>query len=246
MTDLQLRHESFTLPGGPVAGPSFPKSDGYIHRRNLHHLWADYLKPLHALCLEYGGRNRHGQPNYRLVYGWECPQDYVGKKLEFFHMQRWVPVADFCSEAEWNWNERVEAQRLGSRYVMQPYPRHGEYLHIRTCRGGGTIDKPVPPSQATFRRPDHKWVAGAIISNQLQLNRTAQEIRDEVAESNEYWKRLEREKAAKTGDEFQIREMAETMAAMLIANPTLRRDPSLLLSPAVSYKRTKHRIRTTL
>jgi len=225
-----LRHDPIPLPAsGPVAEPF---SIG--RARNLHLLCAGYLKPLQALCLEYGGLNPYRKPNYRLVYGWQCPNDYVGENLDLFHIQRWLPTLD--TEESWAAKEKLEAARHGGLYIPEPYPRQGNYHHIETSRLG----------KKGFLWPRREWVIDVILENLERQKRTPDQIRLELEADRQRRKRLENEKAAKTGDKYQVRELAEKEAALLIANPSLRRDPSLLLSPAVSYKRTKKAVRSNL
>lgn len=242
-----------------VAGPAFPALchvAGYGATRNLHLLVADRLRPINRWLRERGGLNRNNEPNYRVVWGWERPDVYGmggGMNLEFFHLERWEPMERWFTEDEWITNEMKLADELGTGYRMLPFPRRGDYLAVeRPClwaipdRNGRRVAHFRWPDTPANPGSDLLWYQGAFINNQIRLRLSRKQVAEKVAASQAVADAEVREETQRIQDSFGIRELTEDEAHFLIRNPTLRNEPELMLSPAVSYKRTRHRIASTL
>jgi hypothetical protein len=188
---------------------------------------------------------------YRVVWGWERPHLYGvggGRDLEFFHLERWMAMEPYVDEEEWADQEALSLRTYGDRYVPEPYPRHGEYMLVRTCMWG--VPGADGKRRGVFRWPDSpasadgdlRWFEAALVVDRIRLARTRYDVQAQVREDQEFMKQREREEYHRVEDEFGIRELVEDQAATLIRNPTLRKDPSFFLSPATRYKRTRHRL----
>jgi hypothetical protein len=204
--------------------------------RNLHLLVPSVYRNANAVALKCGGRNRHGDPNYRVVWGWEDPILYVSVAREFFYLQRWLAVERFTSEIEWQYDQEKFLREEPGLLEPEPFPRHGEYFTVRQCRwavpaGGRKV--------AVFRWPDTIWVENAITNNRLDMARTPGEIRADVAWSFAAEEKQRRQLFHQIEDEHDVRNVRETMAHRMIRNPSLRKDPSFLLSPATARSARK-------
>ena len=94
-----------------------------------------------------GGYNRFGEPNFRVVWGWnrltliggqweetsdgpatECAYRWVPKypQVNRWHIERWVPPEDYGSPASWAMQEEKE---------LGPFPRRGDYEHSVVIEG---------------------------------------------------------------------------------------------------------------
>ena len=212
----------------PVVAPSFPREPGIGAAMNLHLLWGKRFQQWNAYLKKHGGLNIHGEPNYRIVWGWQRPDLYrVGdsKYLEFFHLERWQPTEMFMDEEEWNHEEWKARDLVGDRYQVQPFPRHGEYVEIAPCRRKGE-------KEAFFGAPSIAWLERALTLDFYRRDRTKADVKAEVQESLQARRQQEIERNNRVSDELGIRELAETETHMLIRNPSLRKDPGLMLSPA--------------
>ena len=95
-----------------------------------------------------GGYNRFGEPNYRVVWGWnrltliggewgektedgpaQCEYRWVPKypTLNRWNLERWVPPEVYGSPFTW-WGTTQERE-------LGPYPHRGEYEHCLTLEG---------------------------------------------------------------------------------------------------------------
>jgi hypothetical protein len=240
------------IPLTSTAPPPAPyakvlRVEGYGATRNLHLLASGRLDPVNAWLRRAGGLNRHNGPMYRVVWGWERPRVYGlggGSELEFFHLERWMPFDHLITEDEWERTELGFLREIPS-YEPEPYPRHGDYLNINTCRWGvkDTDGKRV----AKFRWPDSPanfetellWFEGAFVKDQIRLARTREEVAEAVVEDQKLLRQRERENVQRIEDDFMIRELIEDQTATLFRNPTLRKEPSFMLSPTTGKRRRR-------
>ncbi len=105
-----------------------------------------------------GGRNRFGEPNYRVIWGWnrlawiggkfedrDAHGDLVREVVELrlepkypqvnrWHVERWVPPEVYGLPREWYANT-VETANGVSVPALGPYPERGEYEHCFTLQG---------------------------------------------------------------------------------------------------------------
>lgn len=217
----------------------------YGPTRNLHLLWEKRFKEWNDFLARAGGYNKYGEPKYRIVWGWQFPDCYgIGgdEGIEFFRMERWVPETEF-DEDEWHAKEKG-LTLLSPKYQMKPFPRHGEYLEIETC----SFERRTPDGkvEVCFLEPRASWYEWRLSRDIQRLARTRDEIREEIAEDNAMKKTLARRANKKILDDAGVSEVAEDEVRLLHRNPTLRKDPDLMLSPAMEKKRTRHRIANTL
>src|ERR1035437_9621705 len=249
MNDQSPRLETLPLVR-PEAGPLFPlltRVSGYGATRNLGLFSERRIKAVNHRLKANGGLNPFGQPMYRVVWGWDRPHLYGvggGQFLEFFHLERWMDLTCYFTENEWEANELRQAQEFGSRYPVQPFPRHGDYMEIAPCwyavKGGAPLFR-MPDSKAS-PLSDLTWDEGALIRDRIRLARTRGEIREEGLEDQAFLKQRQTENNQRISDQFGIREVAEDMTHRLIRNPSLQKNPDFMLSPAVGYKRVRHNI----
>ena len=105
-----------------------------------------------------GGVNRYGEPNYRVVWGWNR-LGWIGGKFEDrdaagnllrevvelrwepkypqvnrWHVERWVPPEAYGSPATW-YSQTIERAGGKSVAALGPYPDRGEYEHCFTLQG---------------------------------------------------------------------------------------------------------------
>jgi hypothetical protein len=105
-----------------------------------------------------GGRNRFGEPNYRVIWGWnrlawiggkfedrDAHGDLVREVVELrlepkypqvnrWHVERWVPPEMYGSPRDW-YAKTVESANGVSVPALGPYPERGEYEHCFTLQG---------------------------------------------------------------------------------------------------------------
>jgi hypothetical protein len=105
-----------------------------------------------------GGRNRYGEANYRVVWGWnrlawiggkfedrdergnlirevvELRQEPKYPQLNRWHVERWVPPEAYGSPRAW-YAQTVERGGGVSVPSLGPYPERGEYEHCFTLEG---------------------------------------------------------------------------------------------------------------
>jgi hypothetical protein len=105
-----------------------------------------------------GGLNRFGEPNYRVVWGWnrlawiggkfedrdtngDLLREVVELRLEpkypavdRWHVERWVPPEAYGSPALW-YAQTVESSNGIRVPALGPYPARGEYEHCFTVQG---------------------------------------------------------------------------------------------------------------
>jgi len=109
------------------------------------------------LCIA-GGLNRYGEPNYRVVWGWNRLA-WIGGKFEDrdaagtllrevvelrwepkypqvnrWHVERWVPPEAYGSPRAWYAQTLERADGKGIP-ALGPYPGRGEYEHCFTVQG---------------------------------------------------------------------------------------------------------------
>jgi hypothetical protein len=102
-----------------------------------------------------GGHNRYGEPNYRVVWGWNRLA-WIGGKFEDrnehgvllrervelrmepkypavnrWHIERWVPPEVYGSPRAW-YAQTIERENGISIPALGPYPSRGEYEHCFT------------------------------------------------------------------------------------------------------------------
>jgi hypothetical protein len=198
--------------------------------RNLHLLVPSVYREANDVALRCGGLNRHGLPVYRVVWGWEEPHVYIAWAREFFYLQRWIPAERISTEEDWLLNQK-KALWEEPGFIPEPYPRQGEYVTVRKCQWARSVNG---RKVGFFRWPDRPWVEGAIIHNKADMDRTPGQIREDVAAHLIAEKRRERQLFRQVEDQHDIRNIRETMTERLIRNPSLRKDPSFILSPATS------------
>lgn len=115
-----------------------------------------------------GGRNRFGEPNFRIVWGWSRlgwiggeweDRDEAGEKFrqvtelrrvpkyfpfDRWHLERWLPPEAYGSPEEWY---RGTVERSGAEWIatLGPFPDRGEWEHCLTLQtpGGGFL--PLTP-----------------------------------------------------------------------------------------------------
>ena len=196
--------------------------------RNLHLLVPSVYREANEAALLYGGTNRHGGPHYRVVWGWEDPYTYISRARDFFYLQRWLAAETIAFEEEWEDIQRRSVWADQS-FIPEPYPRHGGYITVRKCQWAVPFNgKKI----GVFRWPIPLWVEGAIIHNRADMGRTQDEIRMDVVANLAEQRSREKAGFVKIEDDLDIRNIRETMAERLIRNPSLRKDPSFILSPA--------------
>lgn len=236
-------------PGAGALFPSLFHCAGYGAARNLHLLVEDRLRPINRWLRDVGGLNRHNEPNYRVVWGWENPGYYGmngGKFLEFFHFEWWRPMEGEVTESEWDEEQQMIVRESGGTREARPYPRHGEYKWIAACEWG--VGKPGQMT-AVFRWPDSgmisapgvRWYEYQLFDHMRRRARSRAAIAEEVARTQALAKQEERERNERLMDENgDIRQLVEDEVEALYRNPTLRTEPEFMLSPAVARKRVNH------
>lgn len=102
-----------------------------------------------------GGTNRHGEPNFRVVWGgsrltwiggrWtdrDASGNFVRERVELrrvpkylpierWHIERWMPPESYGSPKEW-YEQTTEIEDGISVAALGPYPARGEYEHCFT------------------------------------------------------------------------------------------------------------------
>lgn len=226
---LSAHLERTLRPVGVGSLFNIPNPPGYGPTRNLHLLMDERLKGWNAFLELKGGLNPHRKAMYRLVWGWQRPDLYgIGDStdLEFFHLERWVPMVVYDEE---EWDEReLSCAKQNPRYRIQPFPRHGEYILIATCRWGLG---PVGQRKAYFRVPDDRWLMGRLEIDFERRERTKAEVAEQVKDTMEAQRQLEIERNNRISDDLGLRDLVETETHMLLRNPTLRKEQSLMLAP---------------
>jgi hypothetical protein len=105
-----------------------------------------------------GGLNRHGEPNYRAVWGWnrlawiggkfedrdehgallrervELRQEPKYPAVNRWHIERWLPPEVYGSPRAW-YAQTIERENGISVPALGPYPSRGEYEHCFTLEG---------------------------------------------------------------------------------------------------------------
>jgi len=105
-----------------------------------------------------GGVNRYGEPNYRVVWGWnrlawiggkfedrdeqgnlvrqvvELRQEPKYPAVNRWHVERWVAPEAYGSPRAW-YAQTVESVEGRSVPALGPYPERGEYEHCFTIEG---------------------------------------------------------------------------------------------------------------
>jgi hypothetical protein len=105
-----------------------------------------------------GGLNRYGEPNYRVVWGWnrlawiggkfedrdesgallrevvELRQEPKYPQVNRWHLERWVPPEAYGTPKQW-YAQTVETTAGIRVPALGPYPQRGEYEHCFTLEG---------------------------------------------------------------------------------------------------------------
>ena len=106
-----------------------------------------------------GGKNRFGEPNFRVVWGWSrmgwiggrwCDRDTNGGLIrevvelreapkyfphDRWHIERWMPPEAYGSPEEW-YRQTIETGNGRSVPALGPYPSRGEWEHCFTIQAG--------------------------------------------------------------------------------------------------------------
>jgi hypothetical protein len=148
-----------------------------------------------------GGRNRYGEPNFRVVWGWsrlgwvggrwtdrDAHGNAVRETIELrqvpkylpcdrWHIERWMPPESYGSPQDW-YAYTIERESGVSVPALGPYPERGEYEHCLTLEGPCGEFVQLTPSVA-------EYVARAIEFGRLARSagrRQAIDDREEKAE----------------------------------------------------------------
>ena len=160
------------------------------------------------LLLEFGGRNRFGTPNYRLTWGWTRFW-YYPTRLRYFHVERWLPPELFGTEEWWEHNNRIELAKNPDAFV-DGFPRHGDYFWVETVAPEG-------------RSPSRRTLEYILHTSHSMIDRTPQEIREEVRAQRVHQEVLKRKKQAQILEQTGVSEVLEHWVKKLKANPSARR-----------------------
>lgn len=131
-------------------------------------------RELHRLITDFGGRNPHGDPAYRLVWGWERKEwkggqkadgsaylAYVPKypKRERFYLEVWLPAEKYGSREQWakDTHKLIDGQIIET---LGPYPADGEYEHLWECSD----------TDGSFLHPSENMMLRAIRQHRAALN----------------------------------------------------------------------------
>ena len=109
----------------------------------------DTPKEIVDLVSAHGGRNVYGEPQYRLVWGWQRKEwKYVGSNnpnekpgirfvpkyplRERFHLECWFPAEHYGSREKWHKDttQVIDGQEVET---IGPYPSRGEYESVWVC-----------------------------------------------------------------------------------------------------------------
>ena len=127
-----------------------------------------------------GGLNRHGEPNYRAVWGWnrlawiggkfedrdergdllrevvELRQEPKYPQVNRWHVERWVPPETYGSPRAW-YAQTVESADGRRVPALGPYPSRGEYEHCFTLEGANGEFIPLTPTIAEHVSRAIEW-----------------------------------------------------------------------------------------
>jgi hypothetical protein len=111
-----------------------------------------------------GGVNIFGEPNYRLVWGWNRLSWLGGKwgdgpvelrlepkylPIERWHLEKWLPPESYGSPLTWEMQTTQEED--GIRFpALGPYPSRGEYEHCFTLQGPDGEFLPLSPAAIEY------------------------------------------------------------------------------------------------
>ena len=120
-----------------------------------------------------GGRNRFGEPNFRLVWGWsrltwiggkwtlfDAQGNETGSRIELrrepkyfplnrWHVERWLPPESYGSPE--SWRAKTTEVEDGIRYpALGPYPWRGDWEHVFTLEGPGGEFIPLMPAAIEY------------------------------------------------------------------------------------------------
>ncbi|MHB8539450.1 MAG: hypothetical protein ACYDCD_00700 [Candidatus Acidiferrales bacterium] len=117
-------------------------------------------EPLARRIADAGGRNRYGEPNYRLVWGWsrlswiggkwadtDASGNVIRERIELreepkyfpfdrWHIERWMAPESYGSPEQWH-AQTIQREDGIAVPALGPYPRRGEYEHVFTLEGPG-------------------------------------------------------------------------------------------------------------
>lgn len=131
-------------------------------------------RELHRLITDFGGRNPHGEPMYRLVWGWERKEwkggmrengtavlAFVPKypKRERFHLEVWMSPDKYGDREQWvkDTHKVIDGQIVET---LGPYPSAGDYEHIWECSD----------TDGSFIHPTENMMLRAIRQHKTALN----------------------------------------------------------------------------
>lgn len=131
-------------------------------------------RELYRLITDFGGRNPHGDPMYRLVWGWERKEWKGGMrengtaflalvpkypKRERFHLEVWMPPEKYGDREQWakDTHKLIDGQIVE---ILGPYPAEGDYEHIWECSD----------TDGSFLHPTENMMLRAIRQHKTALN----------------------------------------------------------------------------
>lgn len=135
---------------------------------------------VHNAATEFGGLNPFGQPNYRLVWGYQRGHwigdsyhlKYVDRHRhrERWHLEKWAPASDFGTPEQWYASAMVD---FGGRMVnvLGPYPAQGDYVRVVVFENYFTSE---------YVRPLESLVVEAIVRNRQHAEQSRLEIRRKI------------------------------------------------------------------
>ena len=161
-----------------------------------------------AACVRAGGLNRFGDPNYRLVWGWQALELRGGEVTDYdddgypirtelryewwpryapknsrFHLQVWVPPEKYGSPDDWY--EITESYIRGQKVArLGDYPHRGDYELVATMEG----------PNGEYVAPNAQAVEDMIRLHQRVRHRKPYAIRESLNEELESRKREREQK----------------------------------------------------
>jgi hypothetical protein len=133
----------------------------------------------HAL-VDFGGLNIYGQPNYRIVWGWQRGDWFGGewrlkyqdrdRHKERWHLEKWVPAESFGSPEKWYQSAIMDVGGEPMN-VLGEFPGNGDYVRVVVFENYHTGE---------YVEPDADMVREAITRNRQYAERSRQQIHDKI------------------------------------------------------------------